>query len=248
MNAAEWANCTDPLKMLSYLSDSGRTTERKLRLFAVGCCRGVWHLLRDERSQEAVKVAERYAEGAASEEALAAARKAVPMLVGASMDISYPDWAAIATASNRGPRDYVYGQHRDALGVGGAYAAAVQAADYAVRGTAFVPGADEEVVRSHETARQAALLRCIFGRLPFRPVSIAPSLLAWSDALVPGLARSGYDERQLPSGHLHPARLAILADALEDARCDDAELLRHLRGPGPHVRGCWGIDLLSGRE
>jgi hypothetical protein len=45
-------------------------------------------------------------------------------------------------------------------------------------------------------------------------------------------------------GRLNPARLAVLADALEDAGCGDAELLGHLRGPGVHVRGCWVVDLL----
>jgi hypothetical protein len=104
-----------------------------------------------------------------------------------------------------------------------------------------------ESVRARERQAQAALLRCIFGPLPFRPVSIAPSLLTWSEALVPKLARSAYDERQLPSGHLDPVRLSVLADALEDAGADDAELLGHLRGPGPHVRGCWGVDLVLGK-
>ena len=47
---------------------------------------------------------------------------------------------------------------------------------------------------------------------------------------------------------LDPDRLAVLADALEEAGCDNADLLSHLRGPGPHVRGCWALDLLLGKE
>jgi hypothetical protein len=43
-------------------------------------------------------------------------------------------------------------------------------------------------------------------------------------------------------------RLPILADALEDAGCTDAEILAHCRGPGPHVRGCWVVDLILGKE
>jgi hypothetical protein len=105
-----------------------------------------------------------------------------------------------------------------------------------------------ESVRARERQAQAALLRCVFGPLPFRPVSIAPSLLSWNDGLVVKMAQAIYDERQVPSGHLDPQRLAILADALEDAGCDDAELLVHLRGPGPHVRGCFIVDLLLSRE
>jgi hypothetical protein len=43
-------------------------------------------------------------------------------------------------------------------------------------------------------------------------------------------------------------RLPILADALEEAGCKDAEILAHCRGPGPHVRGCWVVDLVLGKE
>lgn len=49
-------------------------------------------------------------------------------------------------------------------------------------------------------------------------------------------------------GTLDPARLAVLSDALEEAGCAEAALLTHLRSPGPHVRGCWALDLVLGRE
>jgi hypothetical protein len=52
----------------------------------------------------------------------------------------------------------------------------------------------------------------------------------------------------LPEGHLDPARRGLLAGALEDAGCTDAELLGHLRGPGLHVRGCWALDLVLGKN
>jgi hypothetical protein len=45
-----------------------------------------------------------------------------------------------------------------------------------------------------------------------------------------------------------PVRLHLFADALEDSGCTDAELLGHLRGPGPHVRGCWAEDLVPGKS
>jgi hypothetical protein len=90
---------------------------------------------------------------------------------------------------------------------------------------------------------QFELLRDLFGN-PFRRVVIAP---AWRAPAVTALARGAYDGRRLPSGELDPARLAVLADALEDAGCTDASLLGHLRGPGPHVRGCWAVDLLLGK-
>ena len=61
------------------------------------------------------------------------------------------------------------------------------------------------------------------------------------------LATAAYEERILPAGTLDSDRLAVLADALEDAGCDNEDILSHLRGPGPHVRGCWVVDLLLGK-
>jgi hypothetical protein len=42
--------------------------------------------------------------------------------------------------------------------------------------------------------------------------------------------------------------MPILADALEDAGCDNADILQHCRGAGEHVRGCWVVDLVLGKE
>ncbi len=97
--------------------------------------------------------------------------------------------------------------------------------------------------RDAENADMCSVLRCIFGN-PFRPVTLDP---AWLTPIVLALARAAYDERVRPEGTLNPARLAVLADALEDAGCTDADVLGHLRGPGPHVRGCWCLDLLLGK-
>ena len=78
--------------------------------------------------------------------------------------------------------------------------------------------------------------------------TIPPTVLNWNDRAIPRLAEAIYEKRRLPEGTLEPARLAVLADALEDAGCTDGDLLTHLRGPGPHVRGCWVVDLLLGKE
>jgi hypothetical protein len=97
--------------------------------------------------------------------------------------------------------------------------------------------------RDHE-AERAALLREIIGN-PFRPVTFNS---AWLSSTVTTLAEAAYEERDLPSGELDRDRLVILADALEDAGCTDADILEHLRAPGPHVRGCWTLDLILGKE
>jgi hypothetical protein len=58
------------------------------------------------------------------------------------------------------------------------------------------------------------------------------------------LALAAYEERLLPVGELDPTRLVVLADAVEDAGCLNGEILEHLRAAGPHVRGCWAVDLV----
>jgi hypothetical protein len=100
-------------------------------------------------------------------------------------------------------------------------------------------------------ARQAAhadWLRDIFTN-PFGAMPrIVPSWLAWNDGIVQKLAHAIYEERALSGGTLDNSRLVVLADALDEAGCDQPDLLAHLRSPGPHVRGCWAIDLLLGKE
>jgi hypothetical protein len=95
-----------------------------------------------------------------------------------------------------------------------------------------------------EPAVQADLVRCVFGN-PFRSVAFDASRLT---PLVRDLAQAADEDRSVPLGEFDRGRLAVLADALEDeVRTDDA-LLSHLRSPGPHVRGCWAMDLILGRR
>jgi hypothetical protein len=99
---------------------------------------------------------------------------------------------------------------------------------------------------SQERLAQADLLRDIFGPLPYRKTEIDP---AWRSPTVVSLAQAAYQERSLPSGHLDNAHLGVLADALEEAGCDNQEVLGHLREQGEiHVRGCWCVDLLNHKE
>ncbi|MCE9531608.1 MAG: hypothetical protein K8T89_10870 [Planctomycetes bacterium] len=84
---------------------------------------------------------------------------------------------------------------------------------------------------------QKQIISCIFGN-PFRPVTIDPR---WLTSTVVDLAAAIYEEHAFD-------RLPILADALMDAGCDSDEIIHHCRGDGPHVRGCWVVDLLLGKE
>lgn len=112
------------------------------------------------------------------------------------------------------------------------------------RQTITSPVADR-LQREH-SGELAALLRDIFGN-PFHPASpLPPAVLAWNEGVVVKLARAAYDDRALPAGALRPDRLAVLADALEEAGCTDAELLTHLRVPGTHVRACAAVDAVLG--
>jgi hypothetical protein len=90
-----------------------------------------------------------------------------------------------------------------------------------------------------EINKQVKFVRCIFGSLPFHSIVLESARLS---ATVTSLAAGIYQERAFD-------RLPILADALEDAGCDNQDVLSHLRGGGvDHVRGCWPVDLLLAKE
>jgi hypothetical protein len=95
-----------------------------------------------------------------------------------------------------------------------------------------------------EDRHWADLFRDMVGN-PFRPISFEPS---WRTSTVKSVAQNAYDDRVLPAGLLHADALAVLADALEDAGCTNADVLTHLRGPGPHARGCWVVDHLMSKK
>jgi hypothetical protein len=211
MTEEEWLECTDPEKMLEFLR--GKVSDRRVRLFAVACCRRMWNLLKDERSREAVVVAERYADGLATEEERARAANAAD----AANMLTYLAAPAVSAIHHN----------------------AVRAAEGASElSAAFAVDADEG--SQAESSAQAVMLRDILGN-PFRPVAIDPACLTWDDGPISKLAQTIYDDRTFD-------RLPILADALEEAGCDNADILYHLRGPGPHVRGCWAVDLILGKE
>jgi hypothetical protein len=99
-----------------------------------------------------------------------------------------------------------------------------------------------------ECAAQANLIRELFSN-PSRAVpAIDPPVRTWNAGTVVRLAEAAYEDRVLPAGTFRLDRVAVLADALEEAGCTNADILAHCRGPGPHVRGCWVVDLLLSKD
>jgi len=208
MTESDWLVCTDPQKMLEFLR--GKASDRKLRLFACAFGRAVReseHLL----GPSTVAIAERYADGLASDQELEYERR---------------KWAR--SPEERGPV------------APSAYDGAWEAVDWVIMGErlrvgdpdCYGPPADAVLKRS------VLLLHDIFGSFPFHPITLDPS---WLTPKVVALAQVIYGNHAFD-------RLPRLADALEEAGCDDAECLAHLRGPGPHGKGCWALDLVLGKE
>jgi hypothetical protein len=229
----EWLACQDPTPMLALLR--GRVSERRLRLFACACCRRIWDRLEQEGSRHAVEVAEDFADGRASLEQLKLARQILQKITdpsprggelacGYTTDVSAWDAATGAARSSQ----VVFSP---------AWDAACRRADRTHR------RADQEVVdavargeRKTASKEQAAILRCLFNS-PFRSIAHEP---AWMPDNAVTLTRTIYEERRFDL-------LPLLADLLEEAGCP-AEVSEHCRGPGPHVRGCWVVDLVLGKE
>jgi hypothetical protein len=100
-----------------------------------------------------------------------------------------------------------------------------------------------ELLEQGLSSSQPKLQRCHFLRdifNPFRPITLNPSWLSWNNGTMVKLAQSVYEDRAFD-------RLPILADAIEEAGCDNIDILSHCRSGGEHIRGCWVIDLLLGK-
>ncbi|AMV27422.1 hypothetical protein VT84_23685 [Gemmata sp. SH-PL17] len=220
MIEAEWLVCDRPGLMLQFLRD--RSHDRKLRLFAVACCRRVWDALTDEDARRAVVVAERLADGHATRGERRAATRAL------SKRPREPATLAAACAVH---------ETINKVEEASAHAAALarSTGDELVFDLSELVGLRDRFYSA--LASHAPLLRDIFGN-PFRPVPFSPS---WRTSTAVTLATQMYESRDFGA-------MPILADALQDAGCDCADVLDHCRGPGPHVRGCWVVDLVLGKE
>jgi hypothetical protein len=222
MTEEQWLSCDNPSSMLAFLERT--ISKRKCLLFACACERRLWEQPDCER--EKVEASERYADGQGPPDDVLAALQTIGI-----------QGVTLETVTEMDP-------------VGWAEECARDSAEFATnvaRNEATGDDEDEDdwkVAYDAEEAVQANLLRDVVGD-PFRTQSVAR---AWLTPDVTSLAEAAYDERPSSSGELDPQRLAVLADALEDAGCSDDALLSHLRSAGPHVRGCWAVDLILGKE
>ena len=215
MTEAEWLACGDPIDMLQ-VSPGKDASDRTVRLFLCGCCRRVWDCMSPE-NRAAVEVAERFAACLAAVDELRATESRSRMYRADDEEEPLPEDQ---------PPSYwcdvaawqVTGK-RAVVRVG-------DVCDATRRVAGDRSGEWEEVV-------QARLLRCVLGN-PFRAVAFDP---AWRTPAVLALANAIDADRAFD-------RTTELADLLAGAGCQQQDVLSHLRGPGPHARGCWVIASL----
>jgi hypothetical protein len=226
---AEWLSASDPGRLFQHLFHIDATpSERKYRLFACACCRRLWPHL-GSLARAVVEACEAVMDGEAAvfdpfrvwslESNLLSEVGEGPAADAARHVV----WGFELSCSPRSPQEGA---------AEGTARYAVEAAEQAEAGS----GMAERVV-------QAGLLRDLLGN-PFRPSVLDPGLR--TEAVL-SLAQAAYEGRLLPSGVLAPDHLGVLSDALEEAGCADETLLAHMRSPGPHVRGCWALDLILGK-
>ncbi|WP_020472773.1 hypothetical protein [Zavarzinella formosa] len=240
MTEEEWLACADPDKMLEFIREN--TTERKLRLCALACCSRVWSLLTDERSRRAIIVAENWTDGLATLDELDEARENASDACGTTHNHAVADgWTAATWVVNAAANAAygVCGHHLNWLHDVELFETPLWSAR-AVAGPEVEPAVNA-LGRTEglglEMSRQCQFFRCVIGN-PFRPVTFNQTWITFDVRMI---ATGTYEDKAFE-------RLPILADALEDAGCDNMDILSHLRGDGPHVRGCWALDLILGKS
>ncbi len=223
MDERTWLSSTNAYELLTYRPCRN---DRKRRLSACASIRRVIHLVDIVAFHDALQVAERLADGSATNSDRVAARK----VIRAAWDQwrrtrPLPDYSDSINSVMQAVQGVLEIEYKD-------FKLAIERAEFAEMWIDRAPEQEESI-----RAKHCDLVRDIFGN-PFRPVTLDPR---WLTSTVLDLARIIYDERTFE-------RMPILADALMDAGCDSEEILSHCRNGGPHVRGCWVIDLLLANE
>ncbi|HEV3386496.1 MAG TPA: hypothetical protein VG097_16855 [Gemmata sp.] len=245
MIEVEWQVASDPTPM--YLFIQSNSSDRKLQLFGCACCYRWRQEIYYKETEALLEVVERFADGKATTEQVNSIDMASAM---AHAGLHWGNSGALADPAIRSlwPKlqlDKVM-KNTDALA---AQLSLRRAAEKSSRERSYRfwkrgPKMSAEEFESARCSGIAAerkthcdLLRCIFGN-PFRPITLNPS---WLTSTVLALAQQMYESRDF-------SPMPILADALQDAACDNDEILNHCRHPGVHVRGCWCVDLLLDKK
>jgi hypothetical protein len=228
-----WQRSKNPWTLAQLVKQRGVEGKRKFRLVVVACCRRAWRKLKTEQ-RRALEVVERYADGNAryTEMRLAVQGMRIP---------GYRSQPLLVEAARRDAWSGVPEVIGDLLGVLWSGEPGDLEENRRRAGGGYWENEDDW---RRECAAFCHVVRDCFADV-FRPVSLRPS---WRSPTVLGLAQAAYEHRDLPAGTLKAARLGILADALEETGCDNRVVLEHLRGAGPHVRGCWLVDRILGKE
>jgi hypothetical protein len=241
----DWLTCTDPTVMLEFLRGQRTASDRKLRFFAVACCRRVRDWM-GEKSQRAIDVLEGYLDGVATAHELHLATGGACEDWIEEFGTHYPSNAAFAAVTFENVTS-----HDVAVGVAEAITEAAGCEARIRMGISLrswppplltAPTVHQTCIdvgdqaMNAERAAQCHLLRDIFHG-PRRPVYMRSH---WRTRTVLNLASAIYNGRQFEE-------FPILADALLDAGCDNEDVLEHCHQQGDHVRGCWVLDMILGR-
>jgi hypothetical protein len=231
MTETEWLTSDNPGDMVAFAGRQG-VSDRKLRLFACACVRQVCNDFVPPLVPRAVAAAEAFADRAITADTLTRVREAVAELVrelDANRRRGYFDDVLGACMSVCHATYPVWEMAQEAT-----HACASAAGDGPLHADRrVITPADQPPEYFAERVVQAELLRDIVGN-PFRSSGLE---LEWLTDTVRALARQMYDSRDFSA-------MPILADALQDAGCDDEDVLDHCRADREHVRGCWVVDLL----
>jgi len=247
MTEAEWLASTEPDDLLEFLRD--RASDRQFRLFMCACCRRFLPFMPRKPAHDLrlcekyVAYGEQFAEGLITWEEMEAALDEQEwanvshdgyLAALATRQAIYREIAGCTRPMLRG-RNLIAHPASSASEYSRTVMGRLQVNNKTAKGS--TPTAKKRMATIAEKRYQIQLLHDLFGN-PFRPVAVSPS---WLTTTVVALAAGIYEEKAFD-------RLPILADALQDAGCDNEDSLNHCRQPNPHVRGCWVIDLLTGRE
>jgi hypothetical protein len=244
MDEAEWLACSDPMPMLEFLRGRmhlrmlqlgfGNTREvpnypdakvdRKLRLFACACCRRMWDDLTDDRSRKAVEAAERFADRLITQSQLKAA-------CGAAQKVSLK---VLNTAGHKEASVWAVQAAHEVARSAQTIPSRAQLMSYLPDGivnrlTSYAEASN--IPRAEELENLATLMRHIFGN-PFRPLPPRPEAIA---PLAEQIYAGAWD--QMP----------ILGEWLQEhGYWSEGE---HCLDPSiHHVKGCWVVDWVTGRE